>query len=123
MRTKKSRQVLALVLAQLLTVAAHAETWVSLNCKITWNAPTTGGEVQGYRVYLQAPDTTATTTDVGLATTALCTSLNVTAGRWQVWVTAYNPVGESEASAVVPFVVHDSAPGSPSGVGVSEAGS
>jgi len=52
MRTKIPRQVLALSLATVATVAAHAETWVSLNCKLTWNAPTTGGEVQGYRVYL-----------------------------------------------------------------------
>ena len=102
------------------TALAAAETWVSPNCTIRWQAPTGGSEVEGYNVYLKQTDATSRVTDVGDKLEVLCEDLNLSVGRWSVYVTAYNPAGESEASNIVPFVLVASAPASPNGVAVNE---
>ncbi len=100
---------------------AHAQTYVSPDCRFTWNAPTTGGPVQGYMLYLeQASPYVLQNFDAGMNLQYDCAQANLTSGSWTAWVTAYNAVGESAPSNSVPFVLVVSAPGSPGGVSVSE---
>lgn len=102
------------------TATAATETWVSLACKLSWQAPTTGGEVQGYWVYIEPAGGQAVKANVGNVTEVTCKKLGILEGTYKAWVTAYNPVGESEASNIVPFVLIVSAPAPPNGVGVSD---
>lgn len=100
---------------------AHAEgSVVSDACTLRWQAPTTGGPVEGYRVYVGTTAATKTRRADVPGTSVACGALSpaITAGQQYVHVTAYNVVGESGASTSTPFVVVTTAPGVPTAVQV-----
>ena len=105
----------------LLPLTAGAETWVSLEtCQPNWNPNPPEELVQGYRVHIESRDGTPATSivyDVGNTTQTTCSTVGLSAqGRYDLYLTAYNVVGESGPSEIVPFVLVVSAPGTPGGV-------
>lgn len=98
---------------------AWGEVWVGPDCVMTWDPPVVG-PVQGYRVYVSSGSpVNVAITDVGANTQTTCNQANAAQGDNEVYVTAYNPVGESGPSETVPFVLVVSAPGVPGGVSVT----
>ncbi len=105
----------------LWTAQVPAQTWVSPDCEVTWSPPTEGAPVQGYRVYFEKQSPYELSNfNVGLNTRFACAVANLSTGSWKAWVTAFNIVGESGPSNVVPFELVTSAPGSPVGVSIGE---
>ena len=101
----------------LFACSATAQVWTGPGWGLRWDANPPQELVQGYRVYIQQNDPLVISeTDVGNRTEIEFTELNLMQGRYEAYVTAYNPAGESEASNVVPFVYVTAAPGEPNGV-------
>lgn len=110
-----------IVLSLTYSFEAVAQTYVSPDCRFTWNAPTTGGPVQGYMIYLeQQTPYVLQNFDAGMNLQYDCAQANLTRGSWKAWITAYNVVGESAPSNSINFTLLVSAPGSPTGVSVGE---
>ncbi len=113
------RMVLALLL--LLVSGAQAQTFVSPNCRLTWSAPVGGATPTGYMVYFERQSPFELSNhNAGMNLQFDCAQANLAPGSWRAWVTAYNVVGESAPSNVVPFELVDSAPGSPTGAQIGE---
>ncbi len=110
-------RLLSFVVLSLLSSAVMAQVWSGPGWGLRWQPNPPQELVQGYRVYIQQNDPLIINeTDIGNRTTIAFTELNLTQGRYEAYVTAYNPAGESEASNVVPFVYVTSAPGEPNGL-------
>ena len=82
---------------------------IGASCKLIWEAPTTGGPVQGYKIYLQeqAPPFPQTMIDVGDVLEYSCETAGVGEGDWHFWVVAYNPGGDGNPSLTIPFSYFD----------------
>lgn len=98
---------------------ARAETWVGPDCLFKWDANPADQLVEGYRIHIRnrGGDLVVIDASVGSATQTTCSAQGLTQGRFEAWVTAYNPAGESGPSAVVPFVLAQTEPNTPGGVG------
>ena len=96
-----------------------AETWIAPDThQLVWDANPSTEMVEGYRVYVEStgPNALLANQVVGLATRIPLVVFDLPQGRYRAWVTAYNPLGESGPSNVVPFVLVRSVPGDPGGV-------
>ena len=108
-----------LLTGMLLSFGALANPiWVGPDCEISWEPNPPAEMVQGYNIHIRNTGGPMVVIDasVGNATSTTCSAQGLTQGRYEAWVTAYNPVGESGPSNVVPFVLVTSAPDSPGGV-------
>ena len=94
---------------------AQAPIWVGPDCLISWDHNPAAELVQGYNVHVRNTSGPVVSVDsnVGYVNEATCSALSLAQGRYEVWVTAYNPVGESDPSDVLPFVLVTGAPGTP----------
>lgn len=100
--------LLSMLLAGIQT--AQAVT-VTSGCTFAWDYPTASLPfVDGFRIYL---DNAAKLDVPSTQQTGTCAALGVTTGQHSAEVTAFNAVGESARSNLVPFVFVVTAPGSP----------
>ena len=107
------------ILGLLFPVLAQGQlAWVGPDCLIWWESNPPAELVQGYNVHIRSTSgpTVVVDTNVGNAVSTTCSAQGLSNGRYEVWVTAYNPAGESGPSNVVPFALATSAPGAPGGV-------
>ena len=105
----------ALALALLSLADANADgVVVGPDCTITINPPTTGADVEGYRLkYGTTPGARTLTVDLGLVTQATCSALGIPEGQIFMVGLAYNIVGEGAESVEFPFVLVTGLPGAP----------
>ena len=96
----------------------RAESWVGPDCRFVWNANPAEQLVEGYIIHIRnrGGDLVVIDTNVGNVTETTCSTHGLAQGRYDAWLTAYNPVGESLPSDTVPFVLAKDPPGSPGGV-------
>ena len=95
-----------------LTFDATAQTWTGPGWGLRWNPNPPEELVEGYRVYIDKENPAGLETyDVGSRTQVPLVELGLTSGRYDAWVTAYNPVGESNPSTILPFVFVADEPG------------
>ena len=107
----KAIPILVLVLA-FLPFDVTAQTWTGPGWGLRWSPNPPQELVEGYRVYIDKQDPAELSTyDAGSRTAVPLVELGLTSGRYDAWVTAYNPVGESEPSNTVPFVYVADEPG------------
>ena len=99
------KTILWAILLIAIPYISKAEQWLEgADCLLTWQAGAGGGPVEGYRLYLEAGSPAVISSiDVGTATESTCGALGAVQGQNRVWVTAYNPAGESSPSTAVRF--------------------
>lgn len=93
--------------------ASAAPVWVGPDCRITWDANPPDEFVQGYKVHIRNRGATPSfivDSDVGDVTQTTCGAFSIPQGRYEIWLTAYNPARESGPGNVVPFVLLTAAP-------------
>ncbi len=102
----------ALALAAWSTGAQAEGIVVGPDCTITIAPPTTGGPVEGYRLYYGGvPGARTLNVDVGANTQPTCGANGIPEGQIYMVVRPYNVVGEAADSAELPFVLVQTAPG------------
>lgn len=92
---------------------AMAEGPTVADCRLAWGAPTSGGPVEGYRVYVGPTADSKTARFETSTTSADCSDLGLTEGQQYAHVTAFNAAGESGGTNTVPFFVVTQPPGAP----------
>lgn len=99
------KKLIIMLLSIVCLTALALSSTAQAATKIAWDAPTSGGTVKNYTVYLSDGTTTYYYTVDATVTSVLITELNLTPGTWTVWVTASNEVGESEVSNTITYDV------------------
>lgn len=106
-----------LIIGLMLPMAALAQVpvWVGPDCRIRWDHNPPAELVQGYSIHIRRTDGPILVVDtvLGYVNETTCGAHSLAQGRYDVWVTAYNPAGESGPSETIPFVLATGAPGTP----------
>lgn len=97
--------VVLMCVVGLVNIARAEGNIVGPDCTLTWDPPTSGPAVDGYRVYVGSTSTVKTQRAETVNTTISCADLNLSEGQHYAHVTAYNVAGESGESNTLPFVV------------------
>lgn len=96
----------------LFPVLAFAEgQTVGPNCSFAWDAGT--GYSEGYNVYLGSTPESASLGASVSSTSISCSQLPIAPGQNYIYVRAFNSVGLSEPTGVLPFFVVTDVPGAP----------